>query len=65
MKKNDDKIQALLSKHPNLTKEAAIKIFAEKNERKKKKRDEKSDRSNAKKRKEAKDKPSQSDELDG
>jgi hypothetical protein len=65
MKKTDDKIQALLSKHPNLTKEDAIKILAEKNERKKKKRADKEDRSTAKKLKAAKDKLSQSDEIDG
>ena len=49
MTKIDDKIEALLAKHPNLTKPEAIKIITDKNERKKKKRVEKTDRSNAKK----------------
>ncbi|NOQ94807.1 MAG: hypothetical protein GQ547_09275 [Methylophaga sp.] len=49
MTKIDGKIEELLAKHPNLTKLEAIKIVAEKNERKKKKRVEKTDRSNAKK----------------
>tara|TARA_R110002111_G_scaffold261827_1_gene335879 strand:- start:170 stop:343 length:174 start_codon:yes stop_codon:yes gene_type:complete len=49
MTKTDDKIEALLAKHPHLTKPDAIKIVTEKNERKKKKREEKTDRSNAKK----------------
>lgn len=45
----DKKVEELLAKHPSLTKPEAIKILAEKNERKKKKRSEKTDRSNAKK----------------
>jgi hypothetical protein len=49
MTKIDDKIEALLAKHPSLTKPEAIKIITDKNERKKKKRVEKTDRSNAKK----------------
>jgi len=49
MTKIDGKIEALLAKHPSLTKLEAIKIVTEKNERKKKKRVEKTDRSNAKK----------------
>lgn len=49
MTKTDDKIEALLAKHPHLTKPDAIKIVIEKNARKKKKRAEKTDRSNAKK----------------
>ena len=49
MTKIDGKIEALLAKHPSLTKLEAIKIITEKNERKKKKRVEKTERSNAKK----------------
>ena len=49
MTKIDDKIEALLAKHPSLTKLEAIKIVTEKNERKKKKRTEKTERDNAKK----------------
>jgi hypothetical protein len=48
MTQTNNKIDALLAKHPNLSKEEAIKIFADKNERKKKKRAEKADRINAK-----------------
>lgn len=44
----DKKVEALLAKHPSLTKPEAIKILADKNERKKKKRLEKVERSNAK-----------------
>ena len=44
----DKKVEALLAKHPSLTKPEAIKILADKNERKKKKRLEKAERSNAK-----------------
>ena len=49
MAKMDEKVEALLAKHPSLTKPEAIKILTEKNERKKKKRAEKTERSNAKK----------------
>jgi len=49
MSKLDGKIEELLVKHPTLTKPEAIKILAEKNERKNKKRSEKTERSNAKK----------------
>lgn len=49
MTKTNDKIDALLAKHPNLTKDEAIKIFADKNARKKKKRSEKAERANVKK----------------
>ena len=49
MTKIDKKVEELLAKHPSLTKPEAIKILAEKNERKNKKRSEKTDRSNAKK----------------
>ena len=38
MTQTNNKINALLAKHPNLSKDEAIKIFADKNERKKKKR---------------------------
>jgi len=48
MTQTNNKIDALLAKHPNLSKEEAIKIFAYKNERKKKKRAEKVERTNAK-----------------
>jgi hypothetical protein len=48
MTKSDDKIDALLAKHPHLTKEDAIKILKDKNERKKQKRVEKTERTNAK-----------------
>jgi len=63
MTKIDDKIDALLAKHPSLTKPEAIKIITEKNERKKKKRVEKTERSNAKKIKK-KVNPSAWDEVD-
>jgi len=49
MTKVDERVAALLAKHPSLTKLEAIKIVTEKNERKKMKRAEKTDRSNAKK----------------
>ncbi|MBL4762795.1 MAG: hypothetical protein JKY93_08855 [Gammaproteobacteria bacterium] len=49
MTKIDKKVEELLAKHPSLTKPEAIKILAEKNERKNKKRSEKTDKSNAKK----------------
>ena len=48
MTKIDDKIDVLITKHPNLSKLDAIKLVADKNERKKKKRVEKADRSKAK-----------------
>jgi hypothetical protein len=48
MTKSDDKIDALLAKHPHLTKDDAIKILKDKNERKKQKRVEKTERTNAK-----------------
>ena len=49
MTKMNKKVEDLLIKHPNLTQEEAIKIVADKNERKKKKRSEKADRGSAKK----------------
>lgn len=48
MTQTNNKIDDLLAKHPNLSKEEAIKIFADKNDRKKKKRAEKAERTNAK-----------------
>jgi len=49
MAKFEARVDELLAKHPNLTKDEAVKIVTEKNERKKKKRAEKTERSNAKK----------------
>jgi hypothetical protein len=46
MAKFDDRVNELVEKHPNLTKENAIKIVTDKNERKKKRRAEKSDKKN-------------------
>ena len=63
MTKTDDKIDALLAKHPNLTKPDAIKIVTEKNKRKKQKRSEKAERSKAKQVKK-KGSPSAWDEVD-
>ena len=48
MTKTNGKVEELLAKHPNLSREEAIKIVTEKNERKKKKRNEKTNRGNAK-----------------
>lgn len=48
MTQSDDKIDAILAKHPHLTKDDAIKILKDKNDRKKKKRVEKTERTNAK-----------------
>ena len=53
----DKKVEELLAKHPSLTKPEAIKILADKNERKKKKRSEKAERSNAKKLKNEENRP--------
>lgn len=44
MKKADDKVEQLLAKHPSLTKQEALKIVAEKNERKRKKREGKTEK---------------------
>lgn len=49
MTKLNKKVVELLAKHPNLSQEEAIKIVAEKNERKKQKITERIDRINAKK----------------
>jgi uncharacterized protein YoaH (UPF0181 family) len=43
------KVEELLAKHPNLSQPEAIKIVAEKNERKNKKRSEKTNKGNVKK----------------
>ena len=61
MTKFDDKVEELLTKHPNLTKLDAIKILTEKNERKKKKREEKTERRNAKKLKNEANRPEQNE----
>ncbi|MFT4807539.1 MAG: hypothetical protein ACJAWT_001331 [Glaciecola sp.] len=50
MTKINGKVEELLAKHPTMSKEEAIKIVTEKNERKRKKRSEKADRGNTKKR---------------
>ena len=39
MTKPDGKVEQLLAKHPSLTKQEALKIVADKNERKRKKRE--------------------------
>lgn len=44
MTKFDDRVKEIITKHPNLTQEEAIKIVTDKNERKKKKRAERSDK---------------------
>ncbi|WP_170145470.1 hypothetical protein [Salinimonas sediminis] len=49
MTKFDDKVSELIAKHPHLTKEEAIKIVTDKNERKKKKREERTDKGSVKK----------------
>lgn len=59
MTKFDEKVEELLAKHPNLTKDEAIKIVTEKNERKKKKRTEKADRMKEKKAKNEANRPDQ------
>ena len=48
MTKINKKVEDLLAKHPNLSQAEAIKIAAEKNERKKNRRIEKADRGNVK-----------------
>ena len=49
MTKTDIKVEALLAKHPHLTKDEAITILAEKNKRKNNKRKAKADRNESKK----------------
>lgn len=57
MAKFDERVEELLAKHPNLTKEEAVNIVTEKNARKKAKRAEKTERSRLKhEEKKAKDK---------
>jgi hypothetical protein len=60
MTKSDNKIDALLAKHPHLTKDDAIKILKDKNERKKQKRVEKTERINAKIQKNEESRPKKS-----
>jgi hypothetical protein len=48
--KTEGKVEELLAKHPNLTRPEALKIIAEKNERKREKRVEKNTRTEEKKR---------------
>lgn len=43
MTKFDTRVEELIAKHPNLTKDEAIKIVTEKNKRKKQKRHARSD----------------------
>ncbi len=55
MTKFDERVEELLAKHPNLSKEEVIKIVTEKNERKKKRRTEKNERIKEKKLKKLRD----------
>jgi hypothetical protein len=48
MTKISGKVEELLAKHPTLSQEEAIKIVADKNERKKQRRSEKANKGNAK-----------------
>jgi len=48
MPKISGKVEELLAKHPSLSQEEAIKIVADKNERKKQRRIEKTNKGNAK-----------------
>ena len=48
MAKVEEKVEALLAKHPNLTKEEALKIVTDKNARKKSRRAEKTEKRNTK-----------------
>ena len=59
MTKSDKKLEALLAKHPELTRDEAIKILTEKNERKNKKREEKAERNEAKRLKNAANHPTE------
>ena len=56
MPKSEDKVDALIAKHPHLSKADAEKIIMEKNARKKQKRQEKTERIAAKKQKYAEQK---------
>lgn len=64
MSKTDGKVEALIAKHPNLTKDEAIKIITDKNERKNSRRLEKSARENAKKAKNEANRPTETFEDD-
>ena len=46
MPKFDERVAELLAKHPNLTKEEAVKIVTEKNQRKKERRAERNSKKN-------------------
>ncbi len=59
MAKFEERVKELIEKHPNLTKDEAIKIVTEKNDRKKKKRADKAERENAKKIKHEENRPEQ------
>ena len=48
MNKTEGKIEELIAKHPHLTREEALKIITEKNERKRKKRAASTEKSEAK-----------------
>ena len=47
MTKFDTRVEELIAKHPHLTKDEAIKIITEKNERKKQKRQARSNKGGA------------------
>ena len=64
MSKADGKVEELMAKHPNLSKDEAIKIIADKNERKKNRRLEKSARENAKRLKNEANRPAETLEDD-
>ncbi|WP_218352769.1 hypothetical protein [Alteromonas lipotrueiana] len=49
MTKFDERVKELVEKHPNLTKDEAVKIVTDKNKRKKKKREEKLEKGSPKK----------------
>lgn len=64
MSKTDDKVDALIAKHPNLSKDEAIKVITDKNERKNNRRLEKSARENAKRLKNEANRPAETLEDD-
>ena len=64
MSKADGKVEALIAKHPNLSKDEAIKIIADKNERKNNRRLEKSARDNGKRAKNEANRPTETIEDD-
>lgn len=47
MAKFEQRVEELLEKHPHLSKEEAVKIVTEKNERKKKRRAERNNKNNS------------------